>query len=238
MQDEVRSANVFYEAATGVGAVRLLARHLTAAWPELSGQNLLGIGYTQPFLPLWEAQASFIVAAHLGNGMSSSSRRSSYAECLIDGASLPFPDLSFHRVLMVHALETTQTSRDLLRAVWKVMRDDGKLLLVVPNRRGMWAHSDTTPFGQGTPFSPRQIREQMRESMFHVESCGTALYPPPFPPLHRSRLGDFIEKAGSMVLPACGGVVIVEAVKDMWGGLPVTRTNTCFDLVRQVMPTG
>ncbi|NHN87160.1 methyltransferase domain-containing protein [Acetobacter conturbans] len=236
MQDEVRSADVFYEAPTGAGTVRLLARRLTTSWPDLTGQTLLGLGYTTPFLPLWERQTAFAVAARLDPPPAHPNSRSPIPECLVDGAKLPFPDLCFDRILMVHALETTQASRDLLRAVWKVLRDDGKLILIVPNRRGIWAHSDTTPFGQGTPFSQRQLREHLRQSMFHVETCETALYPPPFSPLHRaSRVSDVIERAGRAVLPACGGVVVAEAVKDMWGGLPLPASKSRFRLRRKVM---
>ena len=39
----------------------------------------------------------------------------------------------------------------LLRECWRVLRDDGRLLVVVPNRLGSWALFDHTPFGQGRP---------------------------------------------------------------------------------------
>jgi hypothetical protein len=45
----------------------------------------------------------------------------------------------------------------LLREVWRVLAPNGRLLAVVPNRRGLWARIDTTPFGHGRPFSRGQV---------------------------------------------------------------------------------
>lgn len=239
MRDEVRTVEAFYDAPVGTDTGRLLGRHLLAAWPELVGQRLLGIGHAAPFLPLWDARTSLAVSARLGlSGVALGLHQRYGRECVVSETALPFPDLSFDRVLMIHALETSHAGGELLRAVWRVLRDDGKLLLVVPNRRGVWALSDTTPFGQGRPFSQRQLWRQLAQCMFHVERSGTALYPPPFPPLHRRKVGDLLERAGSAVLPTCGGVVIVEAVKDLWGGLPLTREGVRTQPTRQVVGAG
>ena len=42
-------------------------------------------------------------------------------------------------------LEWSEKPRDLLRELWRVLAPNGRLLLVVPNRRGLWARVDTTP---------------------------------------------------------------------------------------------
>ncbi|BCK77530.1 methyltransferase [Acetobacter aceti NRIC 0242] len=234
MLDEVRSADVFYDTSAGAGVVRLLARRLTARWPDLRGLNLLGLGYTAPFLSEWRDQSALTVAAHLGTVPDTMLHRHE-ADCVVSCSHLPFPDLSFDRILMVHALETAPSGRELLRSVWKVLRDNGKLILIVPNRRGLWALSDTTPYGQGTPYSQRQVRRLLQEGMFHVETCETALYPPLFPLLRSPRLSTAIERAGETVLPACGGVVILEAVKNLWGGVPLTVGKRTFSLRRRLV---
>ena len=55
------------------------------------------------------------------------------------------------------ALETAERVRPLLREMWRVLAPEGRLILVVPNRRGVWARLDKTPFGQGRPYSRRQL---------------------------------------------------------------------------------
>ena len=77
--------------------------------------------------------------------------------CTAEEDALPFPDLLFDRVLLVHGLEAAENARRLLREVWRVLKDDGRLLVVAPNRRGMWAHVESTPFGHGQPYSPGQL---------------------------------------------------------------------------------
>ena len=72
---------------------------------------------------------------------------------------------------------TTPTA--LLREVWRVLAAGGQLLAVVPNRRGLWARMDTTPFGHGRPYSRSQITHLLREAWFTPVGWGEALYVPP-----------------------------------------------------------
>ncbi len=93
--------------------------------------------------------------------------------------SLPFSDLSLDRVLVVHGLEHAENARRMLREVWRVLKDDGRLLVVAPNRAGLWAHVEGTPFGQGQPYSRGQIARLLTGSLFRVERRDGALYVPP-----------------------------------------------------------
>src|SRR5690606_19211344 len=85
---------------------------------------------------------------------------------LCDEMDLPFPDLSMDRVLLVHALECAEQVRPMLREVWRVLSGSGRLLVVVPNRSGIWARFERTPFGHGQPYSPFQISRLLRENLF------------------------------------------------------------------------
>ena len=64
---------------------------------------------------------------------------------------LPLPDLSMDRIVVVHGLEYSENLRGFLREMWRVLSDGGRLLVVVPNRRSIWARADHTPFGHGHP---------------------------------------------------------------------------------------
>ena len=48
----------------------------------------------------------------------------------------------------------------------------GRLLIVVPNRRGVWARSDTTPFGHGRPYSRSQITHLLARGLVHADGMG------------------------------------------------------------------
>src|SRR6516225_1310180 len=62
---------------------------------------------------------------------------------LVDELELPLTDSAVDRVLLVHALEMARDPIALLREVWRVLAGGGRLLIVVPNRRGVWARLDT-----------------------------------------------------------------------------------------------
>src|SRR5664279_2649525 len=95
---------------------------------------------------------------------------------LVDENELPLPDNAVDRVLLVHALEMTHDPAVLLREAWRVLAAGGRLLVVVPNRRGLWARMDTTPFGHGRPYSRSQINQLLRETWFTPTGWSEALY--------------------------------------------------------------
>ncbi len=57
--------------------------------------------------------------------------------------------------------------------------------------------------------------------MFRVERRDAALYLPPTKRRVVLRSGPLLEKTGRRVAPALAGVIITEAVKDVYAGLPV-----------------
>ena len=88
-------------------------------------------------------------------------------------------DAAVDRVLLVHALEMAHDPGALLREAWRVLAAGGRLLAVVPNRRGLWARMDTTPFGHGRPYSRSQIKQLLRDTWFTPIGWSEALYVPP-----------------------------------------------------------
>jgi SAM-dependent methyltransferase len=141
--------------------------------------------------------------------------------CTAEEDVLPFPDLTFDRVLLVHGLEAAESARRLLRETWRVLKDDGRLLIVAPNRRGMWAYWESTPFGHGQPYSSGQIGRLLAASLYRVERRDTALYLPPSRWRLVLRGANLWERTGRTWLAGLPGVTITEAVKDMYAAMPV-----------------
>jgi len=219
-------ASHFYGTACGGVAGRLLRERLLLTWPDLSRMTVLGLGFTGPYLQAWQGQAARCIAAvpaHLGvarwpaNGPN--------LACAVDETALPFPDLYFDRIVLVHGLEAAENARGLLREIWRVLRDDGRLLVVAPNRVGLWAHLESTPFGYGQPYSPGQIGRLLQGSLFRVERRDFALYLPPtgFSPVLRS--AQVWERVGRWLAPQFAGVTLTEAVKDAYAVLPLSRAR-------------
>ncbi len=224
MAADAPSASHFYGTACGGLACRLLREQLQRVWPDLTGQSLLGLGFTDPYLRAWRGQAARCIAAGPAHtGAKSWPVDGPNAATIVDDAALPFPDLSFDRILLVHGLETADNARAMLREVWRVLKDDGKLLVVAPNRVSVWAHVESTPFGHGQPYSPRQIDKLLAANLFRAERREFALYLPPIQIRLVLRTARLWERAGRSLTETLGGVTVTEAVKDAYAAIPVRR---------------
>ncbi len=206
----------FYRTHRGETAAAVLRQRIGAIWPRLERQSVLGLGFAGPYLSLWHDHAYACVGAvprcHPGET----------GAAWVEEDRLPFPDLSFDRILIVHGLDLAADAPRLLREIWRVLRDDGRILLVAPNRMGFWAHAESTPFGMGRPYSARQIAQSLQEASFHPERCETGLFIPPAVWRAVLRWHPFWERAGRVLAPDLGGVFLIEAVKDAYAALPVT----------------
>ena len=143
----------FYAQHLGTVARRFIGRGIRARWKDTSTLRVLGVGYATPYLGLFRGEAERCLAlmpAPQGVVRWPSSRPALAA--LVEEDDLPLTDAAVDRVLLVHALENSPDPAGLLREVWRVLAGGG-LLAVVPNRRGLWARMDTTPFGHGRPYS-------------------------------------------------------------------------------------
>ncbi len=206
--------DAFYASPRGQAAGGLVRAALRRLWPSLAGLSVLGLGHATPYLRLWQKDAARIAAlasVEVPRTAWPAGRASLLA--VGEGAALPFADRAFDRVLMVHALEAAEQSRREMREAWRVLADGGRLVVVVPNRRGMWAHLEGTPFGHGRPYSPGQLRRLCQAQMFVPGRLEELLFVPPFPwrPLLRgARAWDSLGRA---LCPGFAGLLVLEAEK-------------------------
>jgi SAM-dependent methyltransferase len=224
MSIDVVDLRSFYANRLGTVARRFVGRGIRRRWGELQGQRVLGIGYATPYLGLFREEAERCLAfmpATQGVVKWPSSRPALAA--LVEENELPLPDGAVDRVLLVHALEMTTNSAAMLREVWRVLASGGRLLAVVPNRRGLWARMDTTPFGHGRPYSRSQIVQLLRETWFTPTDWGEALYVPPIPRGWFLRSAVAWERTGATLSAPFAGVHIVEATKQVYRAIPARR---------------
>lgn len=224
MTVDVDMAAEFYATPRGVVASGLVGERLRRSWPSLDGMSVLGLGYAEPYLGFWSQGAARCIAAvpALVGGTRWPAGAPNLA-CMTEEDALPFPDLCFDRILLVHGLEAADNARAMLREVWRVLKDDGRLLVVAPNRVGLWAQVESTPFGYGQPYSPGQIGRLLSGSLFRVEQRDTALYLPPMQARLVLRSARAWEAGGRWLLPHLAGVTITEAVKDVYAAIPVKQ---------------
>lgn len=231
MSMDVVDLRDFYTQHLGVVARRFVGRGIRSRWPNTAGFRVLGIGYPTPYLGLFREEAERCIAmmpAAQGAVKWPSSRPS--LTTLVEQTELPLADAAVDRVLLVHALEMSDDPAALLREVWRVLAGGGRLLAVVPNRRGLWARMDTTPFGHGRPYSRAQITQLLRETWFTPNGWGEALYVPPASRRWFLRSAVAWERAGATISAPFAGVHIVEATKQVYRAIPARREK------RQIVP--
>ena len=214
----------FYSSRLGIVARRLINRGIRARWPDAPGQRVLGVGYSTPYLGLFREDAerclAFMPAAQ---GVVKWPTARPALSALVDEFELPLPDASIDRILLVHALEVSDDPAELLREIWRVLSSSGRLIIVLPNRRGPWARADTTQFGNGRPYSRSQLTALLRETWFTPAAWSEALHVPPI------RAGWFLrsaiawERFGSAISSPFAGVHIVEASKQVYRPVAVRR---------------
>jgi SAM-dependent methyltransferase len=210
------SPAAFYASPRGQTAATVLRDRMAAFWPDLTGMAVLGLGYAEPYLTLWRDTAYRCVSA----SPSAHAPVPGNHACLVQEDRLPFPDLSFDRILLIHGVDEAGDARRLLREVWRVLKDDGRILVAAPNRLGIWAHVEATPFGQGHPYSQQQIAALLAAGMFRAERRDAALFVPPVNMRVVLRGWPIWEQAGHALARDLAGVILMEAVKDAYAALP------------------
>lgn len=234
MHLDVAALRDFYATPLGQIARRILTHRIRAQWGSASGATIAGLGFCTPFLGTYRSEAKAVAAfmpASQGALIWPSS--APILTTLVDEGYLPLRDNSVDRLVVVHCLEVAEQVTPLLRELWRVLSPEGRLLVVVPNRRGMWAHVDTTPFGYGRPYSRSQLDDLLRQSLFTPQTWSTALYLPPFDRSILVRSATAWERIGARLCPGFGGVLMVEARKETMapvGGKPA-RAKALRDLV-------
>ncbi len=216
MQPDILELRDFYDSPLGSLVRRALSQRIRSRWARLPGATLIGVGYAVPYLGSFRSEAGRIGAlmpATQGATMWPAS--GGVCTALYEEDMLPLPDASVDNLLVVHCLEGSGEVRKLLRELWRVLKPEGRLLIVVPNRRGVWARVDTTPFGHGQPYSPRQLERALKEALFSPVDRSSALFMPPIDRTFVRRIGLAIEGIGARIWPVFAGVIIVEARKEI-----------------------
>ena len=217
MASDVVDLRDFYRSVLGQVARRMIRRAIQRVWPDLHGMRLLGIGYATPFLSALSGDTERTLAVMPATlGVLRWPPEGRNLVTLADEGELPFADYSIDRVVLVHAIETSDEVQAMLKEIWRVLAGGGRVLIVAPNRRGIWARLDRTPFGSGRPYTMSQLSQLLRDEQFTPIGSDTALFIPPATSRMMLRSAVAWEGIGERWFNTFGGVVMVEAVKEIY----------------------
>jgi SAM-dependent methyltransferase len=213
---DAQTLQEFYSSPLGELTRRLVGRVLRSRWENTTRLAVAGLGYALPYLDRFRDRAGRCVALMPSQqGVVVWPDQEECASALVWADMLPLPDASIDRLLVAHALETVERPEALLEEVWRVTAPEGRVIIVVPSRRGIWARADGTPFGQGSPCSRGQLRELLNRAILSPIFWGEALFFPPIAKSYVIRSAPAIERLGAALSLPFAGVLVVEAIKQV-----------------------
>src|ERR1700746_2472414 len=224
MSSDVIDLRDFYRTGLGQVVRRMIPRAIKRVWPDLGGMRILGVGYATPFLTAISPETERTVAlTPASRGVLGWPSDGPNQVTLADEGEFPFADYSIDRVLVVHAVETSEQVGPMLKEIWRVLAGGGGVLIGAPNRRAIWARLDRTPLGFGRPYTMSQISQLLRDELFTPIGSDTALFIPPL------RKGIVLRSAaawgtiGKSWSPTFAGVVLIEATKQIYAKPALSR---------------
>jgi len=224
MRTDILDFYEFYQSPIGRTTKSFISTHLQQAWANGNKLSIAGFGYANPYLPLFSGAESCVSLSPGAQGVIHWPSRATNAASLVGERRWPFKDASFDRILIIHGLEETPEPRQLLREAWRVLRDDGRLIIVASHRRGLWSIIETTPFAAGRPYLKHQLNSVLKTTAFRATHWSAALYYPPLKTKLLLRAASAWERAGARLWSGVSGVIMVEAQKDLMAPAGLVRS--------------
>lgn len=211
--DVIALRDFYYTTSLGRAAQKALRDHCQTCWPDMTGKDVAGFGFAVPLLRPWLAQARRVIALMPApQGVMHWPAEAANHSVLTEETNWPLATDSIDRLVMLHGLETSDRPAALLEEAARVLRIGGEALLILPNRSGLWARMDGTPFALGRPYSNGQITTLLRDHGFQICDTGGALFFPPRDNRRWLRWAMRLEQLGQrMVRLRAGGVLVVRA---------------------------
>jgi SAM-dependent methyltransferase len=214
---DITDVRSFYASSLGEVTRRLLLAAILDRWEHTHGLVVLGFGYATPYLEPFREKAlraaAFMPAAQ---GVVNWPATGLSASALVDGDQLPLRDSAVDRIIAVHAIEMAHRPVDVLSELWRVLSPGGKIIVIAPNRTGLWARIDSTPFGHGLPFSRAQLTTLLREALFTPIHWSEALYVPPVRRRMLLKSARTIDTVCARLALPFAGVHVIEATKQVF----------------------
>ena len=207
----------YYRTRLGRAAQKAVRDRLVALWPEAKGQTVAGFGFAVPLLRPYLGEARRVVGLmpapqgvmHWPAGLPNVS-------VLVEETCWPVETGAVDKLVLLHGLETSENATALLDECVRALGPGGRAVFIVPNRSGLWARRDRTPFGFGRPYSLGQLEAQVERAGLVPERHAAALFAPPSERDFWLRAGGVVERMGQRLSRSGGGgVILLETSKQV-----------------------
>ncbi len=229
--DVIDLRQFYYRTQLGRIAQKAVRDRMLTMWPEAKGQTVVGFGFAVPLMRPYLKDAKRVI------GVMPAEQGVMPWPAGLDNVSLlcreglwPVQTGQADKLICMHGLETSEHPASVLDECQRVLAPGGRALFVVPNRMGLWARRDGTPFGFGRPYSLGQLEAQLRDFDFIPERHAAALFTPPSAKRFWLKSADMLEQIGGKLSHSrAGGVIMIEVSKR----IPARRKPGLAERVRR-----
>ena len=204
---------------------RTVQAYLNDLCPNLRGKRILILGYGVPYVHLWMKEAQVYAAMLAKMGATHWPENGENRSCLVWESSLPFCDETFDLILIAHGLEFADDDTKMLQESRRILKNDGHIVTITPNRRGAWCRREVSPLSRGRPYSAGQMERTLQKADLMANSTTYALFTPPSELSWIQQKSPWFEKFGRQIYTPLGGVIIHDIQKDMYSCTVVRSTN-------------
>ena len=220
MRADAHELRRFYASPLGRAARRSIAVGLSRVWRPIPRERLAGLGYAVPWLDaLSEGTERTLALMPAPQGARRWPPKGPSRTAIVEESELPLPDAALDRLLMVHALEHSRDPDESLQESYRALAPNGRLVVVVPHRRGVWARFEHTPFGTGRPWSRGQLTRALEGAGFSIADFNDALMFPPMPWPLALRAAPVLDWTGRKAFSTFSGAIIAVGAKGGTSGL-------------------
>lgn len=216
----------FYSSELGQCVRRDLGAAISRYWHDVDDLSIAGLGFSLPYLRQFLPGARRVVSVmfpHLG-AMYWPADVSNHS-LLAHESALPLKESSIARVLVCHGVEHSHHLASLMQEIYRILSPGGRALLVVPNRRGLWASQNDNPLAAGHPYNANQLKHRAELAGLTYTRATSALFYPPSDWRAVRRLSATLELLGRVFIPQLGGALLVEVEKQLYASIPAPKPN-------------
>ncbi len=208
----------YYRTKLGRVAQRVLQDAVLELWPDTTHETVAGFGFAAPLLRPFLAKSRRVISLMPAQqGVMAWPQGEVNRSVLVEEMHWPLEAGFVDRLIVAHGLETCERADALMAEIHRVLAPDGHVIFIVPNRAGLWARRDATPFGFGRPYSTGQVEALLRKHNFLPERHAAALYVPPSHKRFWLRTDRLWEGLGRRLdAQVLAGALLVEAHKQVY----------------------
>ncbi len=204
---EFKNLNSFYKNNLGKSVEKLLQQKINSYIGNKNNKVIMGIGYTEKYLKHFQDNRCVtlsLIPSFIDNFYCNKNN----INVVCEEDHLPISNDSCDVFLLLHCLEHASSPWGLMAEINRILPSGGRIIVVVPNRVGLWARRSNNPFGSGRSYTKGQLKKLLNSTGFFELEIDYNIYYPPINNFFNNKLFSLCEKFLKYILRENSGVII------------------------------